>query len=280
MERPLLYRELDDGCYPLLAYIAYKIIEEASWRSLSHSLRLRSYTTPQVCEATSSSIGSRTLACNNAARRRLRLRRRRPRRRRRQRHLTRVQRPSGPFRRCFTQHQRRPARLDLVATDVIRSIRLEGANAQPLRSRRAVPSFSPTTALSSASPRITTSPARRRLISVSCTCSGRVGSSSPPSAPRACATKIVSDSQCKAKLSPVLTSRTCDRARRRRRASPRRARRRSATRDVRRTVARASRASAPAPRDDDEDVDASTSDRRRSTRRVARCSRSPRRRRR
>ena len=29
MERPLLYRELDDGCYPLLAYIAYKIIEEA-----------------------------------------------------------------------------------------------------------------------------------------------------------------------------------------------------------------------------------------------------------
>ena len=70
-------------------------------------------------------------------RRRLPLRRRRPRRRRRQRHLTRVQRPSGPFRRCFTQHQRRPARLDLVATDVIRSIRLEGANAQPLRSRRA-----------------------------------------------------------------------------------------------------------------------------------------------
>jgi len=29
MERPLLYRELDDGCYPLLAYIAYKVFEEA-----------------------------------------------------------------------------------------------------------------------------------------------------------------------------------------------------------------------------------------------------------
>ena len=29
MERPLLYRELDDGCYPLLAYITYKVIEEA-----------------------------------------------------------------------------------------------------------------------------------------------------------------------------------------------------------------------------------------------------------
>ena len=29
MERPLLYRELDDGCYPLPAYIAYKVIEEA-----------------------------------------------------------------------------------------------------------------------------------------------------------------------------------------------------------------------------------------------------------
>ncbi|CAL51772.1 ABC-2 type transporter [Ostreococcus tauri] len=30
MERPLLYRELDDGCYPLLAYVAYKVIEEAT----------------------------------------------------------------------------------------------------------------------------------------------------------------------------------------------------------------------------------------------------------
>ena len=30
MERPLLYRELDDGCYPLLAYISYKVIEEAA----------------------------------------------------------------------------------------------------------------------------------------------------------------------------------------------------------------------------------------------------------
>ena len=29
MERPLLYRELDDGCYPLSAYVAYKVIEEA-----------------------------------------------------------------------------------------------------------------------------------------------------------------------------------------------------------------------------------------------------------
>jgi hypothetical protein len=29
MERPLLYRELDDGCYPLPAYITYKVIEEA-----------------------------------------------------------------------------------------------------------------------------------------------------------------------------------------------------------------------------------------------------------
>ena len=30
MERPLLYRELDDGCYPLAAYVAYKVIEEAT----------------------------------------------------------------------------------------------------------------------------------------------------------------------------------------------------------------------------------------------------------
>lgn len=28
LERPLFYREQDDGCYPVISYIVYKLIEE------------------------------------------------------------------------------------------------------------------------------------------------------------------------------------------------------------------------------------------------------------
>ena len=28
LERPVFYRELDDGCYPVVAYLLYKIVEE------------------------------------------------------------------------------------------------------------------------------------------------------------------------------------------------------------------------------------------------------------
>ena len=142
LERPLFYRERDDGCYPVAAYVAHKAIEEGAIGLPRHarrtSHRVRGGGTPRVL----SQVLARVLARATVGRRvGVRVRVARAEHGRREYPPPGVQHLSAALQRIADSTQGHRPRVGVVAAHAFRALRVASAADESFRKEPRTPAF-------------------------------------------------------------------------------------------------------------------------------------------